>query len=84
VSFVTEPFRSLAGATAKGKRVPDLPIIVLPMGYDQRPEDEVRADVRQRVPQVLAALTKTHPSLAGKAGARMGGGVGANPDGEQS
>lgn len=58
ISFVTEPFRSLSEATARGKRVPDLPIVVLPAGYDQRAEADVRSDVRQRAPQVLAALTK--------------------------
>ncbi len=58
VSFVTEPFQNLAETTAKGKRVPDLPLIVLPIGYDQREEADVRADVRQRAPEVLRALTK--------------------------
>lgn len=58
ISYVTEPFEGLGLATAKGKKIPDLPIVVLSKGYDQRPEEEIRADVRQRAPEILAALTK--------------------------
>lgn len=57
VSFVSEDFRGLSNATAKGKRFPDLPIVVLPSLYGQLPEEEIRRDIRQRVPEVLAALT---------------------------
>ncbi|MEE9285243.1 MAG: hypothetical protein V3V35_05885 [Dehalococcoidia bacterium] len=61
ISFVTQPFQGLGLATAKGKRIPDLPIVVLDHLYDQRPEDEIRADVRQRMPEVLAVLTNSGP-----------------------
>ena len=58
ISDVTEAFEALGLATAKGKRIPDLPMVVLSKGYDQRPEEEIRADVRQRAPEILAALTR--------------------------
>ena len=57
ISFVTESFRGLGNATAKGKKMSDLPIVVLPKLYDQFPEDEIREDVRGHVPDVLDSLT---------------------------
>ena len=56
VGLVTEQFRGLGIATARGKKTPDLPMIVLPQLYDQLPEEEIRADARRRVQEVLAAL----------------------------
>ncbi|MBI3742926.1 MAG: hypothetical protein HY261_01385 [Chloroflexi bacterium] len=56
ISLVTEAFRGLSQATAKGKRMPELPVIVLPKLYDQLPEAEIRADVRDRVQDILSAL----------------------------
>ena len=61
ISYVTEPFEGLGIATAKGKRIPDLPMVVLNKGYDQRSEEEIREDIRQRAPEILAALTKKGP-----------------------
>ena len=66
ISFVTEAFRGLGEATAKGKRMPELPIIVLPKLYDQLPEEEIWADMRNRAQDVLAALRDlTRPPAAG-------------------
>ena len=62
ISLVTEAFRGLSEATAKGKRMPELPTIVLPRLYDQLPEAEIRADVRSRVQDLLAAL-RASPAL---------------------
>lgn len=56
VGLVTEQFRGLAEATARGRRTPDLPILVLPAGYDELPEAEIRADARRRVPELVRAL----------------------------
>ena len=58
ISLVTEHFEGLGLVTAKGQKMPDLPTIVLPHLYDLLSEEEVRQDIRQRVPEILAALTK--------------------------
>jgi hypothetical protein len=56
VTLVTEQFSRLALATARGKRMPGLPIAALPHGYDQLPEAAIRSDVGARLPTILAAL----------------------------
>ncbi len=48
----------MANATARGKKMPNLPIIVLPHRYDHLPEDDIRADVRGRVGDVIKILTQ--------------------------
>ena len=48
----------MANATARGKRMPNLPIIVLPHRYDHLPEDDIREDVRNRVGDVIKILTQ--------------------------
>jgi hypothetical protein len=57
VGLVTEQFRGLAEATARGRKVPSLAILVLPAGYDELPEAEIRADARRRAPELVRALT---------------------------
>lgn len=69
VTLVTEPFRGLAGATSRGNKIPDLPTIVLPQAYDRLPEEAIRADIRLRLPDILAAVTSASPAAI-KAGAR--------------
>ena len=59
LSFLTEQFKGLGQITAKSRSLPDLPIIVLPHLYDQLPEDDIREDIRRRLPDILAALTAT-------------------------
>jgi hypothetical protein len=56
ISLVTEQFRGLGTATAKGRRVADLPIMVVPHLYDQWPEEKIREDIRNRLPEILDAL----------------------------
>jgi hypothetical protein len=63
VSLVTQQFRGLGQATARGKKLPELPIVVLPHQYDQMAEPEIRADIRARIPDLLSALTSA-PSHA--------------------
>jgi len=58
VGLVTEQFKGLAQATARGRRVPALPVLVLPRGYDELPEAEIRADARERLPALMDALTR--------------------------
>ncbi|MCE2392468.1 MAG: hypothetical protein J4G09_13490 [Proteobacteria bacterium] len=55
--LVTRQFKGLAQATARGRRVPELPVLVLPQGYDEWPEERIRADARERLPALLDALT---------------------------
>ena len=57
VGLVTEQFRGLAAATARGRKNPELAILVFPSGYDELPEAEIRADARRRVPELVRALT---------------------------
>jgi hypothetical protein len=57
VGLVTEQFRGLAEATARGRKNPDLAILVLPAGYDELPEAEIRADAQHRLPELARALT---------------------------
>ena len=59
----------MAGATARGNKIPDLPTLVLPQGYDRLPEEAIRADIRLHLPEILAALTSASPAAI-KAGAR--------------
>ena len=54
---MTEQFRGLAEATARGRKNPSLSILVFPAGYDELPEAEIRADARRRVPELVRALT---------------------------
>jgi hypothetical protein len=56
VGLVTEQFRGLAEATARGRRNPELAIVVLPAGFDELPESEIRAQARARLPQLIRAL----------------------------
>jgi hypothetical protein len=57
VGLVTEQFRGLAEATARGRRNPALAILVLPAGYDELPEAEIRADARRRMPELVRTLS---------------------------
>jgi hypothetical protein len=57
VGLVTEQFRGLAAATARGRKNPDLAILVFPSGYDELPEAEIRADARRRIAELVRALT---------------------------
>ena len=61
VSLVTQQFRGLGQATARGKKLPELPIVVLPHQYDQMAEPDIRADIRARIPDLLTALTAATP-----------------------
>ncbi len=54
--MVTEQFRGLAEATARGLRVDDQPIIILPSGYDEWAEADIRADIASRLDDIVAAL----------------------------
>ena len=56
--LVTRQFRGLAEAAARGRRVPGLPILVLPEGFDEWPEARIRAAARERLPALLGALTR--------------------------
>lgn len=56
---MTQQFKGLAEATARGRRVPELPVLVLPRGFDELPEDEIRADARERLPALVSALTRS-------------------------
>lgn len=58
ISLVTDQFRGLGAATAKGRRVSELPIMVLPHLYDQWPEEQIREDIRNRIPEILNALVR--------------------------
>jgi hypothetical protein len=62
ISLVTEPFRGLANATARGRKIPDLPTIVLPRGYDRLPEEDIRADIRRHLSEMLGAVTHPKPA----------------------
>ncbi len=53
---MTEQFRGLAEATARGLRVGNQPLIVLPAGYDEWPEAEIRTDIASRMAAIVAAL----------------------------
>ena len=57
VGIVTEQFSGLALATARGRKMPDLNIIVLPHKYDQLSEQEVREDIRGRAAEIIGTLT---------------------------
>ena len=57
VSLVTAQFKGLARTTARGRKVPELPVVVLPDLYDQLSEEEIRADIRSRLPEILGAMT---------------------------
>ncbi len=57
VSLVTEQFQGLGAATAEGRKMPRLPIIVMPHGYDQWTEEAIREQIRAKLPAILAALT---------------------------
>ena len=59
VGIVTDQFSGLALATARGRKMPDLNIIVLPHKYDQLSEEEVRKDIRGRAAEIIAALTES-------------------------
>ncbi|MDE0115903.1 MAG: hypothetical protein OXT07_04725 [bacterium] len=56
VGLVTEQFRGLAEATARGLRVDNQPLIVLPSGYDEWSEDDIRADIASRLDDIVDAL----------------------------
>ncbi len=56
VALITEQFRGLAEATARGLRVHDQPFIVLPSGYDEWAEEDIRADMASRLDEIAAAL----------------------------
>ncbi|MCY4036425.1 MAG: hypothetical protein OXF64_03090 [bacterium] len=56
VGLVTEQFRGLAEATARGLRVDNQPVVVLPSGYDEWPEADIRADIAARLDQIVGAL----------------------------
>lgn len=58
MGLVTEQFEGLARATAQGRCVPELPVLVLPSDYDERPEAEIRADARARWAALMGALTR--------------------------
>ena len=58
VGLVTEQFKGLAQATARGRRVPELPVLVLPRGYDELSDAEIRADARARLSALMGALTQ--------------------------
>jgi len=58
VGLVTQQFRGLAEATARGRRNPGLAILVFPAGYDELPDAEIRADARRRLPELVRALTE--------------------------
>lgn len=57
VGLVTEQFRGLAEATARGRKNPDLALLVFPAGYDELPEAVIRTDARRRLPELVRALT---------------------------
>ena len=39
--------------------MPDLPVLVLPSGYDELSEEQIRADARERLPALMRALTQS-------------------------
>ena len=57
MGLVTEQFRGLAEATARGRKNPELALLVFPAGYDELPEAEIRADARRRLPELVRALS---------------------------
>lgn len=57
MGLVTQQFRGLAEATARGRKNPDLAVLVFPAGYDELPEAEIRTDARRRLPELVRALT---------------------------
>ncbi len=57
ISLVTEQFQGLGAAAAKGRRMPNLPITVMPHGYDQWDEQAIKDEARLRLPEIMAALT---------------------------
>jgi len=57
VGLVTERFLGLAQMTALGRRNPDLPILVFSAGFDELPDEEIRAAARRCLPELLRALT---------------------------
>ncbi len=56
VGLVTEQFRGLAAAAARGLRVENQPLIVLPSGYDEWSEADIRADIASRLDHIVGAL----------------------------
>ena len=56
VGLVTEQFQGLAEATARGLRVENQPLIVLPSSYDEWSEADIRADIASRLDDIVDAL----------------------------
>jgi hypothetical protein len=58
VSLFTQAFAGLADAVTRGQQAEGLRRVVLPHPLNDRPEDEIRAALRRRLPEVVAALTR--------------------------
>ena len=62
VTLCTTPFAQLGRLTARGRRMPDLPIVVLPHPMAGRPADSVVELINAAADEIRAALTVGRPS----------------------
>ena len=58
MSLFTQAFAVLADAVAMGQQAGDLKRVVLPHPLNDRPESEIRAALTERMPEIVAGLTK--------------------------
>ncbi|MEK7874530.1 MAG: hypothetical protein AAB502_11830 [Chloroflexota bacterium] len=56
MTLVTKAFEGLAKASAKGRGVPDLRVVVLPHPLDSLPEKQIRQIVRQHSDVIIHNL----------------------------
>jgi hypothetical protein len=53
----TQAFAGLADAVTRGQRAEGLRRVILPHPLNDRPEEDIRAALRERLPEIVAALT---------------------------
>ncbi|MEK7681295.1 MAG: hypothetical protein AAB369_00535 [Chloroflexota bacterium] len=58
VTLATQYFEALARITAKGKRLPDLPLTILPHPLNPLPDGQIREAVRKQAGRMVEALTR--------------------------
>lgn len=57
MSLFTLAFAGLADAVARGQQATGLRRVILPHPLNDRPEEEIRAALRERMPDIIAGLT---------------------------
>lgn len=56
VALFTEAFAVLSEAVARGMQVPELRRVILPHPLNDRPEEEIRGALRERLDEIVGQL----------------------------